>query len=48
MGGQRQSSISTPSSFNVILLFSSEEGHSCGYEDGWAEDGLFLYTGEGQ
>jgi len=47
-GGQRQGGISTPSNRDVILIFSSESGHSFGYQDGWTEDGDFFYTGEGQ
>ncbi len=47
-GGQRQGGISTPSKRNLILIFSGESGHSYGYQDGWTEDGYFLYTGEGQ
>jgi len=30
------------------MLFTGEQGHRYGYRDGWSEDGLFLYTGEGQ
>lgn len=47
-GGQKQSGISTPSKHNLILLFSNEAGTSFGYEDGWIDDDIFLYTGEGQ
>jgi len=47
-GGQRQGGISTPSGRNFILLFTGEQGEQYGYRDGWTEEGLFLYTGEGQ
>jgi 5-methylcytosine-specific restriction protein A len=47
-GGQRQGGISTPSRYPFILLFTGESGEQHGYADGWSEDGLFLYTGEGQ
>ncbi len=46
-GGQRQGGISTPSSFPVIFLFSSDSGGQFGYSDGWM-DGVYDYTGEGQ
>lgn len=47
-GGQRQGGISTPSDHPFILLFTGVQGQQYGYKDGWSEDGLFLYTGEGQ
>lgn len=47
-GGQRQGGISTPSKHNFLLLFTGEQGNKYGYKDQWIEDGLFLYTGEGQ
>lgn len=47
-GGQMQGGISTPADHNIILLFTSERGQEHGYSDGWNEDGVFLYTGEGQ
>ena len=30
------------------MLFTSDTGEQYGYRDGWAEDGVYLYTGEGQ
>ena len=30
------------------FLFTGESGEQYGYEDGWDENGVFLYTGEGQ
>ncbi|GAW94380.1 NUDIX domain-containing protein [Calderihabitans maritimus] len=47
-GGQRQGGISTPSRYPVIFLFSSKRGKEFGYQDGWKDDGLYYYTGEGQ
>lgn len=46
-GGQRQGGISTPARHPIVLLFTSEAGQAYGYRDGW-EEGVFLYTGEGQ
>lgn len=47
-GGQRQGGISTPSEWPFIFLFTGESGEQYGYGDGWDENGVFLYTGEGQ
>jgi 5-methylcytosine-specific restriction protein A len=47
-GGQRQGGISTPKQFPVILLFTGESGEPYGYKDGWTDEGVFLYSGEGQ
>lgn len=47
-GGQRQGGISIPRNWPVIFLFSSPRGREFGYEDGWTEDGFYIYTGEGQ
>jgi 5-methylcytosine-specific restriction protein A len=47
-GGQVAQGISTPSRNKFILLFSGESGRQYGYFDGWSDDGIFLYTGEGQ
>jgi 5-methylcytosine-specific restriction enzyme A len=47
-GGQRQGGISTPSQNNNILIFSNDRGDSFGYDDGWRDDNIYLYTGEGQ
>lgn len=48
LGGQAQGGISTPAQHPVIIIFTGEEGEQYGYRDGWTEDGVFLYTGEGQ
>jgi hypothetical protein len=47
-GGQRYGGISTPSQHPFIMIFTGDRGEEYGYKDGWTEDGLFLYTGEGQ
>ena len=46
-GGQLQGGISTPKNTPAIFIFTSEKGHQYGYKDGYDEDGLFRYTGEG-
>ena len=46
-GGQQQGGISTPRSSPYIFLFTGESGAQYGYVDEW-EEGVFLYTGEGQ
>jgi len=47
-GGQRQGGISTPAKVPAIFLFTGESGEQYGYHDGPDENGVFLYTGEGQ
>ncbi len=47
-GGQRQGGISTPRDWPFIFLFTGESGEQYGYKDGWDDNGVFLYTGEGQ
>ena len=47
-GGQQQGGISTPSAWPFVFLFTGESGEQYGYTDGWDENGVFLYTGEGQ
>ena len=47
-GGQRQGGISTPTGQTFIWLFTGESGEQYGYKDGWNENGVFVYTGEGQ
>jgi 5-methylcytosine-specific restriction enzyme A len=47
-GGQQQGGISTPSRAPYIFLITGESGEQYGYHDGWNEDGVYLYTGEGQ
>ena len=47
-GGQQRGGISTPASFPFIFVFTGESGSRYGYEDKFADDGIFYYTGEGQ
>lgn len=47
-GGNRQGGIATTTTSSFIFLFTSSIGDSYGYRDGWTEDGIFLFTGEGQ
>ncbi|MEC2072491.1 HNH endonuclease [Alkalihalophilus marmarensis] len=47
-GGQQQGGISTPSKFPFIMIFTGESGSEYGYKDGWQDNGIFYYTGEGQ
>jgi len=47
-GGQQQGGISTPADYPVIFLFTGAQGEEYGYRDSWTEEGVFLYTGEGQ
>jgi hypothetical protein len=47
-GGQQQGGISTPANHLFIMLFTSDRGQDYGYRDGWNEDGVYIYTGEGQ
>lgn len=47
-GGQQQGGISTPSGHSFIMLFTGDQGQQYGYRDGWNDEGVFLYTGEGQ
>ena len=47
-GGQRQGEISTPAKAPFIFLITGESGTQHGYSDEWTNEGVFLYTGEGQ
>ena len=47
-GGQLQKGIWTPREFPAVFLFTGDSGKTYGYSDGWTEDGIFRYTGEGQ
>jgi len=47
-GGQLQAGIWTPKEFPVVFMFSGESGEQFGYKDGWTDEGVFAYTGEGQ
>ena len=47
-GGQQQGGISTFARVPCIFLFTSPSGAQHGYADGWTDEGVFRYTGEGQ
>lgn len=48
-GGSPQGGIGPSSKAPVVLFFTDPaRGHQHGYYDGWGEDGLFHYVGEGQ
>jgi len=47
-GGQRQGGISTPSGQPFIMLFTGDQGQQYGYQDGWSEEEVYLYTGVGK
>ena len=47
-GGQRQGGISTPSGQPFIMLFTGDQGQQYGYQAGWSEDRVYLYTGVGK
>ena len=47
-GGQRQGGIASPRRYAMVVLFTGEGGRQFGYRDGWTDEGLFEYTGEGQ
>jgi hypothetical protein len=48
-GGRQQGGIGPSSKAPVVLFFTDPlTGHRHGYYDGWDDDGLFNYVGEGQ
>lgn len=47
-GGNWQSGICPSSKYPYIFIFSGKSGEQHGYEDGWDNDNVFSYTGEGQ
>lgn len=48
-GGRQQGGIGPSSKAPVVLFFTDPAtGHKHGYYDGWDDDGLFNYCGEGQ
>jgi 5-methylcytosine-specific restriction protein A len=47
-GGQQQGGISTPARAPMVFLFTGSSGEQHGYRDDWDDNGVFLYTGEGQ
>ena len=46
--GQQQGGISTPAKFPYIFIFTGTTGGDYGYRDGYDNEGVFNYTGEGQ
>lgn len=47
-GGQQQGGISTPKNHPIILLFDTSRGAEYGYRDGFTDEGIYEWTGEGQ
>lgn len=47
-GGQQQGGILTSAEYPFIFLFTGESAQQYGYSDGWDDNGVFLFTGEGQ
>lgn len=46
--GQRQHGISTPASESFIFVFTDPSSEEFGYSDEFLDNGLFVYSGEGQ
>jgi 5-methylcytosine-specific restriction protein A len=47
-GGNRQGGITPIRSHPYIFIFSGKTGAQYGYKDGWDNENIFSYTGEGQ
>ena len=47
-GGNWQGGICPSANHPYIFIFSGKSGHQHGYEDGWDNQNVFSYTGEGQ
>ena len=47
-GGNWQSGICPSSVYPYIFIFSGKSGTQYGYRDGWDNENIFSYTGEGQ
>jgi len=47
-GGNRQGGISPSAKVPYIFIFSGKSGAQYGYKDGWDNNNIFTYTGEGQ
>ncbi len=47
-GGSWQRGICPSTKFPYIFIFSGSSGKQHGYKDGWINDDVFTYTGEGQ
>lgn len=48
LGGNRQSGISNLPKYPMVLLFTGESKDIYGYHDHWAEDGAYMYYGQGR
>ncbi|SEP19355.1 5-methylcytosine-specific restriction enzyme A [Halogranum amylolyticum] len=46
--GQRQYGISTPAGLPVVFIFTDTETEAYGYSDRFLNNGVFIYSGEGQ
>lgn len=47
-GGNRQGGIAPSAKSPYIFIFSGKSGAQYGYKDGWDNENIFSYTGEGQ
>jgi hypothetical protein len=47
-GGLREGRISVPTQRGLLFLFTGGTPTQYGYRDSWTNDGLYLFTGEGQ
>lgn len=47
-GGNRQRGIAPSKDQPMIFIFSGAEGKIHGYKDGWQDENIFFYTGEGK
>jgi 5-methylcytosine-specific restriction enzyme A len=47
-GGSPRGGIAPCRNFPLVFLFTGGSGEQYGYEDDWASDDVFVYTGEGQ
>ena len=47
-GGSWQSGIAPSGNWPLVFLFTGQSGAKYGYDDEQIENGVFLYTGEGQ
>ncbi len=46
-GGNHQGGNTPTRSHPYLLIFSSKKGNQYGYKDGWVNENVFSYTGEG-
>jgi hypothetical protein len=47
-GGNPHSGISSSAKAPYIFIFTGSSGHQHGYHDGWDNENIFFYSGEGQ